>query len=385
VQQDPPSQRLSICLVTHVLQRQDGQGRVNFEVARAVLARGHRLTMVAMRCADELLQHPNATFIQMGGDSLPSQLLRNHDFAQKSARWLGIHRQEFDVIQANGFVTWAAADVVAVHFVHTAWLASPSFPFSVFSRKPRDWYQRIYTLLNARWELQAFRQAQEIVAVSRRTAAEVEGMGPFRAPVNVIYNGVDLEEFYPGTPCREVFGLPSDKVLALFVGDIRTPRKNLPTVLKAMLSLPDVHLAVAAAKEGSPYPQQAESMGLGDRVHFLGKTSRVADLMRSADFMVFPSRYEAHPLVVLEAMASGLPTIVSSVIAEGESFSHACVLLKDADDEVVLAEEMRSLAETPALRRDLAERGRVAASQLSWKATGSAYVSLYERMTAQKE
>ncbi len=372
------SSSLRICLIAHALRLNDGQGRVNFEVARAALEQGHRLTILAMTCADELTQHPNVRFVPIGSETLPTQLLRNVYFANQSAAWVRRNRSDFDVIQANGFVTWEPCDVVAVHFVHTAWLESPFFPFSPFSPKPGDWYQWLYTAWNARWERAAFRSAKEIVAVSRRTAAEVEALGVTRKPVLVIYNGVDLAEFHPGSPCRSTFGLPDDVPLILFVGDIQTPRKNLPTVLMALQQIPGLHLAVAAAKEGSPYLAMAEQMGLGDRVHFLGKTPRVADLMRSAELMVFPSRYEAHPLVVMEALACGLPAVISAGIAQGESFADACVLVPDANDFKALAVEVRRLLADAAAREELSRRGRQVTSALTWKNTGKQYVALYE-------
>lgn len=373
------SHPLRICLIAHALRLNDGQGRVNFEVARAALKRGHHLTILAMTCAEEVTQHPNVRFVRTGSESLPTQLLRNIHFANQSAAWLRRNRSEYDVIQANGFVTWEACDVVAVHFVHSAWLKSPSFPFSRFSLRPGDVYQRLYTVWNARWERAAFRKAKEIVAVSRRTAAEVEALGVTRMPVSVIYNGVDLAEFQPGAPCRGTFGLPEDAPLILFVGDIQTPRKNLPTVLMTLQQIPGLHLAVAAAKQGSPYIALAEQMGLSSRVHFIGKTSRVADLMRSAELMVFPSRYEAHPLVVMEALACGLPAVISAVIAQGESFADACVLVSDANDFQTFAAEVRRLLADTSAREELSRRGQEVTSTLTWESTGNQYLALYER------
>ncbi|WP_237181465.1 glycosyltransferase family 4 protein [Paraburkholderia tropica] len=97
-----------------------------------------------------------------------------------------------------------------------------------------------------------------------------------------------------------------DKFLLLFVGDLRTPRKNLGTVLEALKQLPEhVHLAVAGYLLGSPYPEMARQLGIESRVHFLGLVREMPMLMRSVDAYVFPSRYEAMSLSLLEAMAAG--------------------------------------------------------------------------------
>src|ERR1700758_2218776 len=110
-----PTVRLAI--LSHRFQRNDGQGRVNFEVASAALQSGYHLTIVATTCSDELSSHPLCRFVKIGNQRLPTELLRNLVYAWRSARWLRAHRDEFDIVQANGFVTWEPCDVVAAHFV----------------------------------------------------------------------------------------------------------------------------------------------------------------------------------------------------------------------------------------------------------------------------
>src|SRR5260370_25449043 len=100
--------------------------------------------------------------------------------------------------------------------------------------------------------------------------------------------------------------------MAIFAGDLKTSRKNLDTVLNAIRMLPSVHLAVAGGVDGSPYLALAERLGVPDRVHFLGRVSAMPLLMKSADCFIFPSRYDPLGLVILEAMATGLPVITSA-------------------------------------------------------------------------
>ena len=157
----------SIAIFTHKVDLQDGQGRVNFELVRALLTQGHHVTVVAEFCSHEIAEHPNARFVQMRDHPLPTQFLRNLYYASKAGRWLRKHRQEFDLIQANGFVMWEPADVVAVHFVHGAWLRSPYFPFHWSTFSPYAWYQRVLTILNARFEKRCFEQASLLIAVSK--------------------------------------------------------------------------------------------------------------------------------------------------------------------------------------------------------------------------
>ena len=375
---------MKIAIVAHLFGFRDGQGRVNFEVAQAALAAGHELTVVAHECDNAIATHPLATFVKIQESSLPTQFLRNHLFAVKSARWIRRFGGQFDVIQANGFVTFEPVDIVAAHFVHTSWRKHPSYPFRLPSTRPYVLYQNFFTSFNARFEPKVYGGAKAIVAVSRKTGREVQALGVDPAKINVIYNGVDVETYHSGTPERAHFGLPQDVDLALFVGDIRTPRKNLGTVLNAMTHLPGLHLVVAGDAAGSPFPALAAKLGLDQRVFFIGKTSEVALLMRSVDLFVFPSRYEAHPLVLMEALASGLPVVAAAGIVEGEEFAQACLSLADPDDAEGLARLISDLLQSPTRRQQMASAARAQALGMSWSVTAQKYLALYEQISQLK-
>jgi glycosyltransferase involved in cell wall biosynthesis len=350
------SELIRVALISHRFLRNDGQGRVNYEVAQAALEHGYHVTILATHCAEEIANHPNARLVRVGRDWLPTELLRNLAFAWSSAEWLRRHRHEVDLVQGNGFITWEDCDVIAVHFVHTAWGKSPYYPYSSLS--PYSLYQRLYTFLNSRWEKRAFLSAKRIVAVSTDVARELTSLGVPRERIDVIYNGVDTDQFQPGEPDRSSFGLPENVPLALFVGDIRSSRKNLDTVLRALQQVPEMYLAVAGKLQDSPYPALARELGVSQRAFFLDKTSRIPSLMRSADLFVFPSRYEAHPLVVLEAMASGLPIIVSPNFGAGDFLGGGGEILQDPNDVEGLSTFMNQLLQNSERRRSMGRAGR---------------------------
>ena len=143
-----------------------------------------------------------------------------------------------------------------------------------------------------------------------------------------------------------------------------------------------MHVAVAGEIGTSTAPTLAERLGIKERVHFLGKTTRVADLMRSVDLFVFPSRYEAHPLVVLEAMASELPIILSGGIELTREYPDCFVELKNPEDAEELAQHIRELLADEKRRRSLAQAARTQAVALQWANTTAAYKALYERLAA---
>ncbi|WP_414565556.1 MULTISPECIES: glycosyltransferase family 4 protein [unclassified Anabaena] len=374
---------MKLCIVTHTLKKGDGQGRVNYEVAQEAIRRGHQLTLLASEIAPELKDAVNWIPIQV--EKYPTEFIRNLIFAQKSVHWLNQHRANFDLIKVNGAITKVAADVNAVHFVHSSWLRSPVH----ISRIRRDlygFYQWLYTAFNARWEKQAFQKAKVVVAVSEKVAQELVNIGVPRSRIRVIVNGVDLQEFAPGVGDRPKLGLPTDVNLALFAGDIRTPRKNLDTVLHALVKVPDLHLAVVGNPEGSPFPELAASLGLNDRVHFMGYRRDIPEIMRSVDLFVFPSRYEACTLVLLEALSSGLPVITATATGGAELVTPECgIVLSNSDDTEALAAALSSLTSDSTQLQHMGQAARIVAEQYSWTTMAQTYMDLFEELIHHEE
>lgn len=372
---------MKIYIVTHNVIKGDGQSRVNYEVVWEAVRRGYHVTLLASRVAPELQQSRHVSWIHIPYKELPMQLFRELVFSWQSANWLRKHRPEFDLLEVNGANTSALADVNTVHFVHSSWLRSPVHT----SRLRRDLYgayQWLYTALNARWEKEAFCRAKLVVAVSEKVKNELVDIGVPKERIRVILNGVDLQEFSPGYADRRELGLPEEVTLALFVGDIRTPRKNLDTVLHALVEVPELHLAVVGATEGSPYPQLAASLELSTRVHFLGYRRDVSALMQAVELFVFPSHYEACTLVLLEAMASGLPVITASTAGGAELVTPACgVVLPISNDTQALVEAMNTLKSDRPGRERMGKAARAIAEQHSWASMAQNYLELFKELS----
>lgn len=369
---------MKICIVTPAVICGDGQGRANYEVTWEALRRGYDVTLVTSRLAPDLKAHDRVVWINPNIDSIPSALLKEIIFDWRSQIWLRKNHHQFNLIQSYGAVTQFPTSINTIQFVHSGWIQSPVHTSRIL-KGHRAAYQWLYTALNAQWEKSALNQAKAVIGVSEKIRQELILIGVAEEKTHVILNGADLEEFTPGYADRIALKLPADVPLALFAGDIRTSRKNLDTVLKSLVQIPSLHLAVVGRLAGSPYLKMAADLGLSDRVHFLDFRQDMADIMRAVDLFVFPSRYEACTLVLMEAMASGLPVITASSAGGAEVVTPECgYVLSDSEDVSMLARHLQDLVEDPDLRQCMGSAARQVAESHSWVSKAKEYVDFFE-------
>ena len=130
--------------------------------------------------------------------------------------------------------------------------------------------------------------------------------------------GIDLNKFGKAQidkkSKREELNIPSDCTLLLSVGEMNK-NKNHQRIINIMKDLPsDIHYAIVGIDHLDGYNQKlVESLGLGDRVHFLGYRQDVSEIYAASDVFVFPSYREGLSVSLMEAMATGLPCVVSNI------------------------------------------------------------------------
>jgi glycosyltransferase involved in cell wall biosynthesis len=365
---------MHLVLVSSHVRPGDGQARVNYELALHALERGLPTSVVATSVANDLVER-GAQWIRIEPLTSRVHAAAVWEFAQRADRAVARRAGNGTVVHANGYVLTARHCVNTSHFVHGAPTTARARARGV---RPSDLHRRLYTKLNARWERQAYSQASVVVAVSEQVAGELRTVGVAADRIQVIPNGVDTREFHIGAVDRLRLGLPEEVPLLLFVGEIRTPRKNLEGVLHALVKTPGVHLAVVGDPRRSIHPGLAIALGLADRVHFLGYRRDIPELMRAATAFVLPSRYEPFSLAVLEALASGLPVITARTVGASELIPPgAGIVLDDPDDTERLAQAIKLLVEDDALRQEMRRRSREIAERHTWDRMAEAYFDLY--------
>lgn len=220
-------------------------------------------------------------------------------------------------------------------------------------------------------------RADHFITVSAYTRDELcRHLGVDPARVTVIHHGVD-----PAGGRTHAAREP----LLLIVGAVQV-RKNTLAAVRVLERLPKpVRLVVAG---GSGYGaddayEYVRKNCLSDRVAFLGHAGeeQLENLYARASLLLFPSLEEGFGLPVLEAMARGLPVVASNSSSLPEICGDAA-LLADPTDVGGLTEACRRILDDPALRADLAARGRRQAAGFSWEKAARETLAVYRRVIA---
>jgi UDP-glucose:(heptosyl)LPS alpha-1,3-glucosyltransferase len=296
-------------------------------------------------------------------------LWRDRSFARAARRaW---RREAFDIVQSHeripGCDVYRAGDGV-----HRRWLE--------LRRSSASLFERIGIALNpyhgyvcaAEKEMFEHPRLRAVICNSNMVRDEIRrGFRIAPEKLHVIYNGVDLEHFHPrererlrGAARAELGCRPRDTVF-LFVGS-GFARKGLGAAIDALAAASnETYWLVVAGRDRDlkKFTARARRAGVADRVRFLGGREDVRPLYAAADCFILPSRYDPFPNTALEALAMGVPAIVSARCGAAEVIEPAvngwvcqpddvpglAALLRAADD-AIRVERMGAAARASAER-----------------------------------
>lgn len=200
--------------------------------------------------------------------------------------------------------------------------------------------------------------------------------------IRVIPNGVDGKRFRPDARLRSEFrraaGLADSDFVVCFVGH-EFERKGLFPLLRALAILPpNVKLIVAGGQDQMIRQAErfAQEHNVEARVSFLGVCSDVERVMNGSDAFTMPSKFEAWPLVGLEAMACGLPVLMKPTGGIPVFLKHGQNGYHIDDNHEDIAKAIRMLESDVALRARMGEAAIETASSYGWDKIAEKYLDL---------
>jgi L-malate glycosyltransferase len=286
-------------------------------------------------------------------------------------------RSQIDLVHAHGALSPATialgGRLLGLPCLVTVLGAGPHGDLARLARKPLG---RIRSRL-------MFRSAW-FAALSAELREELMALGVPPERILVLPNGVDLATYRPAAAgererVRERLGLPERAFIGTFVGRLH-PVKDVDTLLQAAARVPELTLVVAGdGGERGRLEAEAGRLGVSARVRFLGESSEVAEILRASDAFLLSTHGEGMSNALLEAMACGLPCLVSrSVGGAAELLEPGRGLLLPAGDAEAWAAAIRRLLEEPGLGATLgAEAAAFVAAELSLEAAAERLARAY--------
>ncbi|HZQ91817.1 MAG TPA: glycosyltransferase [Terriglobales bacterium] len=312
-------------------------------------------------------------------------------FSWGLTRWLGRHVRDYDAVHIHTVFSWATTPAS-----HYAWRAGVPYiirPLGTLDRYSlsRSWLRkRIYLWLLDRRNLQ---HASALHFTSELEQREVAELG-LRTPGTVIPLGVE-EPQAPSAAEIEAFRQQHNlqgQVAVLSLGRI-DPKKGIDTALEAVAALTSQGLGVRYLIAGSGQPQYeaqlrelASRPSLAGRVEFLGNVAgrEKALALAAADVFLLPSLDENFGVAAAEALAAGVPLVISGRVGIASLVSRADAGVVTGCDVVSVTAGLLQLLQHPERRRLMGENGRrLAREYFDWDVIAELLESLYRRVMAE--
>jgi glycosyltransferase involved in cell wall biosynthesis len=304
---------------------------------------------------------------------------------------------EYDLVFSPG-INCLDADAVSVHIVFAEYIRRNQAEIKLAGHPLRTWperfHRRLYYALIASLERRVYtRRDVTLILIAQRTA---EALARFYGRVEklpVVYVGLDHDVFNPARRtalrpfARKNLGIRDDRFALLLIGnDWRN--KGISVVLEAMERLRDlpVDLILVGREDSASYRAIVHERQFDGRVYFLEPRSEVEFFYAAADAYVGPSFEDTFAQPPAEAMACGLPVIVSSANGTCEIMTDGVdgLVLHDPGDAKTLAEMICKLYEDEGYRARLGANAAETAKQYTWERNGRELAAIFQEILGRK-
>ncbi|MGB8673104.1 MAG: glycosyltransferase family 4 protein [Candidatus Acidiferrales bacterium] len=318
----------------------------------------------------------------------------NHLWRGWDRRFRGLR---YDLVFSPG-INCLDADVISVHIVFAEFLrqtrAQLNLARNPFRFWPRLLHRRIYYRLIVALERHLYAKPQTmLVLIAKKTARDLERFYNRSDQLPILYVGLDHSIYNPirraelRAVARQEIGIEEGRFTLLVVGN-DLYKKGISVLFDALGLLSDLPmtLLVAGNEASAPFQSLAREKKVLDRVRFLPLRADVEFYYAAADIYTGPSLEDTFALPPEEAMACGLPTIVSSTNGTSEIITDGVdgLVLADPTDSGTLAFMIRRLHNDQDFRRSMGHAATATASHYTFERNGRDLGKIFDRALGRK-
>lgn len=363
--------------------------------ARALGERGHRLRVYAPAPAARDFElagfpvaepdlGPNVSVCRLPAVAVPSSSQQSRLAFPSPAYWRDVARFAPDVVHVHTFLGVGLAGRHAARRLHRPLVGTNHWfveSFSVYVPLARTLFRQVSSKAVARF----YRACERVSAPSRFTLDALCDSG-LKQPVSVISNPIDTECFHP-VPAHKRCSVRArlrlhgpTVVYAGRLGREKHVEVVIEAVARARTRIPGLQLVIAG--HGSARPEleaQARAMGLHDAVRFVGTLDHraLAELFAAADLFAIASTSETQSMVLLQAMACGLPAVGVRAGGLAEHVAPGTGLLAQPHSAAHFAEQVLAVLDSEARQRAMGEAARRFAARFSLPRITDAWEAFY--------
>lgn len=313
-----------------------GSGVIATELAKLLAEKGYEIHFITSNIPFRLKRiYPNIYYHEVEMNHYPVFQYPPYDLALANKMAEVINREKIDILHVHYAMPHAICAILAKEMVeHDVKIVTTLHGTDI-------------TVLGVDPSLKnmirfGIERSDRVTAVSESLVKQTRDMLNIDRDMNVIYNFVDEREYRQreeANHLREEYGIQSDEKVIIHISNFRQVKRVQDVIYSFERIAKEVNAKLLLVGDGPEYStvcQLVSELGLRERVIFLGKQENVSELLSISDLKLLLSSKESFGLVLLEAMACGVPCIgtniggIPEVIQSGES-GYICEL-GDIDD-----------------------------------------------------
>lgn len=312
--------------------------------------------------------------------------LREFAFSFSLTTWLWRHVRDYDLLHIHAVFSYPSAIAMKIASASSVpYMIRPLGSLAQWSLQQGAQKKELYLHL-IRENIQ---QANALHFTSTQEQAEAIASGLSFSSF-VLPHGLTLPPSVPDarSQLRTWLNLPAENPIILFLSRLH-PKKGLEALISALSEVSSQRFQFVIAGRGtSEYEaelhQQLEAAGIHDRTHFVGFVSgdRKHILLQGSDLFALPSHSENFGIAVLEAMAAGLPVLITPEVALSSLVQTEQVGWVVPQSPGELAQAVQTFLETPQIAQTMGERAsQIVRSQFTWQSTIHQLIQHYQTCT----